>query len=182
MNWPFLVWFAGKTPEEHACRTPKVPQSSGKPLGARTCLLIRLKKAVAVSDKKIQERSRRQGRFFQQPFSLPGNAQTLAGIASRAAGKSVKNFPAESKFAGKLFQQGISDSHSLFEVSDLRTSFFLPSFEISASNPIPGKCGKVPLTPRKTRARGGSHGVKMRKMRTPKCGKFGKCSWPLSII
>ena len=63
-----LVWFAGKTPEEHTYRTPKVPQSSGKPLGARTCLLIRLKKAVAVSDKKIQERSRRQGRFSSSHF------------------------------------------------------------------------------------------------------------------
>ena len=40
------------------------------------------------------------------------------GIAFRAAGKSVKNFPAVSKFAGKLFQQGISDSHSLLENSD----------------------------------------------------------------
>ena len=56
--------------------------------------------------------------IFQQPFSLPDNAQTLAGIAFRAAGKSVKNFPAGSKFAGKLFQQGISDSHSLLEFSE----------------------------------------------------------------
>ena len=32
------------------------------------------------------------GLIFQQPFSLPENAQTLAGIALRAAGKSVKNF------------------------------------------------------------------------------------------
>ena len=56
--------------------------------------------------------------IFQQPFSLPENAQTLAGIAFRAAGKSVKNFPAASKFAGKPFQQRISDSHSLLECSD----------------------------------------------------------------
>ena len=39
-----------------------------------------------------------------QPFSLPGSAQTLAGIAFRAAGKSVRNFPPASKFARKLFQ------------------------------------------------------------------------------
>ena len=39
--------------------------------------------------------------------------QTLAGIAPHAPGESVKNFPAASKFAGKLFQRGISDSHSL---------------------------------------------------------------------
>ena len=56
--------------------------------------------------------------IFQQQFSLPENAQTLAGIAFRAAGKSVKNFPAASKFAGKLFQQGISDSHSLLKFSE----------------------------------------------------------------
>ena len=54
------------------------------------------------------------GPIFQQPFSLPENAQTLAGIAFRADGKSVKNCPAASKFARKLFQQGISDSHSVF--------------------------------------------------------------------
>ena len=53
------------------------------------------------------------GPIFQQPFSLPEDAQTLAGIAFRAAGKSLRNFPAASKFARKLFQQGISDSHSL---------------------------------------------------------------------
>ena len=56
--------------------------------------------------------------IFQQPFSLPESAQTLAGIACRAAGKSGKNFPAASKFAGKPFQQGISDSHSLLEFSE----------------------------------------------------------------
>ena len=60
--------------------------------------------------------------IFQQPFSLPESAQTLAGIAFRAAGKSVRNFPAASKFARKLFQQGILDSHSLLEFSD----FFRP--------------------------------------------------------
>ena len=56
--------------------------------------------------------------IFQQPFSLPENAQTLAVIAFHAAGKSVNNFPAASKFARKLFQQGILDSHSLLEFSD----------------------------------------------------------------
>ena len=38
--------------------------------------------------------------IFQQPFSLPENAQTLAGIAYHAAGKSGNHFPAESRFAG----------------------------------------------------------------------------------
>ena len=32
----------------------------------------------------------------------------------------MNNFPAASKFAGKLFQQGISDSHSLLEFSENR--------------------------------------------------------------
>ena len=58
------------------------------------------------------------GPIFQQTFSLPENAQTLAGIAFGAARKSVKNFPAALTFAGKLFQQGISDSHSLLEFSE----------------------------------------------------------------
>ena len=60
------------------------------------------------------------GANFQQPFSLPENGQTLAGIAFRAAGKSPNNFPAASKFARKLFQQGISDSHSLLEFSEVQ--------------------------------------------------------------
>ena len=43
----------------------------------------------------------------------------MAGIAfGSAAGKSGNNFPAASKFAGKPFQQGISDSHSLLELSE----------------------------------------------------------------
>ena len=58
--------------------------------------------------------------IFQQLFSLPESAQSLAGIAFRAAGKSVQNFPAAPKFAGKPFKQGISDSHSLLEFSELR--------------------------------------------------------------
>ena len=45
------------------------------------------------------------GPIFQQPFSLPESAQTLAGIAFRAAGKSGNIFPAASKFAGKLFSR-----------------------------------------------------------------------------
>ena len=66
------------------------------------------------------------GPIFQQPFALPENAQTLAGITFfGAAGKSVKNSPAASKFARKLFQQGISDSHSLLEFSEF--SVPLPS-------------------------------------------------------
>ena len=81
-----------------------------------------LKKAVAVSEEKIQQRSQARP-IFQQPFSLPENAQTLAGIASRAAGKSVNNFPTASKFSGKPFQQGISDSHSLLVFSDNSRDF-----------------------------------------------------------
>ena len=60
------------------------------------------------------------GPIFQQPSSLPEIAQTLAGIAFCAAGKLVNDFPAASKLVGKLFHQGISDSHSLLELSDFR--------------------------------------------------------------
>ena len=67
------------------------------------------------------------GPIFQQPFSLPENAQTLAGIAFRAAGKSVKFFPAASKCAGNL-EQGISDSHSLLELSDFHGRSFSGMF------------------------------------------------------
>ena len=53
-----------------------------------------------------EERSVPEGEAaFPAAIFLPENAQTLAGIAFCAAGKSVKNFPAASKFAGKLFQQ-----------------------------------------------------------------------------
>ena len=41
------------------------------------------------------------GPIFQRSFSLLENAQTLVGIAFRAAGKSGRNFPAASKFARK---------------------------------------------------------------------------------
>ena len=69
--------------------------------------------------------------IFQQPFSLPESAQTLAGIAFRAAGKSGNNFPAALKFfAGKPFQQGILDSHSLLELSELQVLFPLPMFGV----------------------------------------------------
>ena len=37
------------------------------------------------------------GPIFQQPFSLPEKAQTLAGTAFGAAGKSMNNFPAASR-------------------------------------------------------------------------------------
>ena len=55
----------------------------------------------------------------QQPLCLPDSSQSLAGIACRAAGKSGKNFPVASKCAEKPSQQGVSDSHSLLELSDL---------------------------------------------------------------
>ena len=68
--------------------------------------------------------------ILQQPFSWPESAQTLAGKALRAAGKSGNHFPAASKFAGKPFQQGISDSHSLLEFSDrgVKKTFFSQRF------------------------------------------------------
>ena len=77
-----------------------------------------LKKAVAVSGGANPAFPKARP-IFQQPFSLPESAQSLAGTAFRAAGKSGKNFPAAPKIAGKPFQQGISDSHSLLEFSDV---------------------------------------------------------------
>ena len=57
------------------------------------------------------------GPIFQQPFSSLESAQTLSGIAFRAAGKSGKKLPAASTFTGRRFQ-GMSDLHSLLEFSD----------------------------------------------------------------
>ena len=69
------------------------------------------------------------GLIFRHPFPLPESAQTLAAIASRAVGKSGKNFPAAS--ARKPFQQGISDSHSLLEFSERSTTHWKVPFEMS---------------------------------------------------
>ena len=55
---------------------------------------------------------------MQENFGLIFRTLTLAGKAFCAAGKSVNNFPAASKLAGKLLQQRISDSHSLLELSE----------------------------------------------------------------
>ena len=64
----------------------------------------KFKKAVAVSEEKILERFLKAGPIFQQPsISLAGKVQNLEGMAFRAAGKSVKNFPAAPKLAGKFF-------------------------------------------------------------------------------
>ena len=52
-----------------------------------------------------------------------------------ATGKSGKNFPAASKFAGKPFQQGILDSHSLLEFSDHWFFFGFPWLIISREFP-----------------------------------------------
>ena len=54
----------------------------------------------------------------------------MAGIAFRAAGKSVKNFPAAPNFAGKHFQQGISDRQSLLECSEIGDLALLRGSEI----------------------------------------------------
>ena len=51
------------------------------------------KQAVPVSEEKLQERSRRWGRFSSSPNFLAGKC--------RAAGKSGENFPARRNFAGK---------------------------------------------------------------------------------
>ena len=66
----------------------------------------RTQEAVVVSEEKIQQRSCRRGHFCSSRFR---------------AGKSVRNFPAASKFARKLLQQGILDSDSLLEFSESNT-------------------------------------------------------------
>ena len=100
------VYFALLLGSDNPYTTPLNPSFSEK-----------LKKAVAVSEEKIQERSRRRRQFSSSRF-LARKYPNLAGMAFGAAGKSVKNYPAASRFAGKLFQRGISDSHSLLELSD----------------------------------------------------------------
>ena len=49
---------------------------------------------------------------------LGGKCPNLDRDCIRCCRKSVKNFSSASKFAGKLYQQGISDSHSLLEFSE----------------------------------------------------------------
>ena len=105
----------------------------------------KLKKAVAVSEEKIVPEG---GADFPAAIFLPENAQTLAGIAFRAAGKSVNNFPAASKFARKLFQQGISDSHSPLEFSCFRKvwvsiKFLSAKFGLTRVYPPPRKGPKM---------------------------------------
>ena len=75
--------------------------------------------------------SPKAGPMFQQPLSSPESAQTLAGIAFRAAGKLGTNFPAASTFARRPLQQGISDNHSLLNFSDCKRNNPLASVEKS---------------------------------------------------
>ena len=72
-----------------------------------------LKEAVAVSEEKSSSVPAGAANF-PAAVSLPESAQTLAGIAFRAAGKSENHFPAASKFAGKPFQQVIDLLMGLF--------------------------------------------------------------------
>ena len=76
---------------------------------------------VAVSEKKIQQRSE-GGAYFQQPISFPESAQTLAGMAHSAAGKSGWNLAA-SKFAGNppSAARTFGQPRSLLELCELRT-------------------------------------------------------------
>ena len=57
------------------------------------------------------------GPIFQQP--LCRKCPNLGRDIISCCRKSVKNFPAASKFAGNVFQQGISDSHGLLDFSEL---------------------------------------------------------------
>ena len=66
--------------------------------------------------------------IFQQPFSLPESAQTLAGVAFRAAGKFVRNFPAASRnlpenFSSKEVRTATAFSSFLKRVCDHAPKF-----------------------------------------------------------
>ena len=115
------------------------------PFSAKNVLFLRVdsRESICANDQNSARRlwrSRKRksrsvpegGADFPEAFSLPENAKTLAGMAFHAAGKSVKNLPAASKFAGKLFQQGISDSHSLLEFSEMTQS---PRFALRIARP-----------------------------------------------
>ena len=60
------------------------------------------------------------GADFPAAIFLAEKSPNLGRNRIRAAGKSVKSFPAAPKFASKLFHQRVSDSHSLLEFSDPR--------------------------------------------------------------
>ena len=90
--------------------------------GSETRLIIQKNSGRLWRSQRRKSRSVPEGGAdFPAAVFLAGKCpKTLAGIAYRAAGKSVKNFPAASNFAGKLFTQGISDSHSLLKFSEIR--------------------------------------------------------------
>ena len=62
-----------------------------------------LKKAVAVSERENPAAFPKARPIFQQPFSLPESAQTLAGIAFRAAGKIGEEFSSSVEICRKTF-------------------------------------------------------------------------------
>ena len=65
-----------------------------------------LKKAVATSEEKIQQRSRRRGQFSSSHFSLPESAQTLAGIAFLRCRKIGESFSSSVEICRKTFPAG----------------------------------------------------------------------------
>ena len=75
------------------------------------CIAEELKKAMAVSKEKIQERSRMWSQF-PEPSSFQERAETMATRPYNDAGKSGKSFQEGRNFP-KAFQQRVLDSHSL---------------------------------------------------------------------
>ena len=91
--------------EEECCRRKRIQSEE-------------LKKAVAVTEEKIQQRSCRRGQLSSSRF-LAGKCPNLGRDSISRCQKIGEEFSSSvKKFAGKPFQQGISDSHSLLELSD----------------------------------------------------------------
>ena len=78
----------------------------------------KLKKAVVGLEDKIQERSRRRGRFCSNHFSCWKVPKAWQGLHFALLQKRGIMFQQRGHLPKKTFQQGISDSHSLLEFSD----------------------------------------------------------------
>ena len=119
MLWLFLLDFKAYNRGFKGHQKPKThcDNSSFAILSFTLVLIVRSGPVCQRNSRRLWQSQRRKSRSVPEGGAdFPAAIfQTLTGIAFRAAAKSGNNFPAASKFAGKLFQQGISDSHSLLE-------------------------------------------------------------------
>ena len=105
------MWHDRGSPHTCATMTAKCKPTSGPMTQKHSRRLWRSRRRKTRSEAE-------GGADFPAAIFLAGEAQTLARIACRATGKWVNNFSAASKFTGKLFQQGISESHGLLGFSE----------------------------------------------------------------